>query len=71
MIDKRKNPIATGDFISTISPEYSNTFAAELYGALSILVAIDHVLSKYPSLLSAIIIKTGTNCQSVIDTIWN
>ena len=66
---EKKNPIATRDFISTVSPEYSNAFAAELCRILSILVAIDHVLSKYLSILSVIIIKTGTDCQSVIDSI--
>ena len=69
MINKRKNPVATGDFISTISPEYSNAFAIELCRTLSILVAIDYVLYKYSSLSLVIIIKTGTDCQSVIDTI--
>ena len=56
MINERKNPVATGDFISTVSPEYSNAFTTESCRALSILVVIDHILSKYPSLLSAIII---------------
>ena len=69
MIDERKNPVATGDFISTVSLEYSNVFAAELRGTLSILAAIDDVLSKYPSLLSVIIIKIGTDYQLVIDMI--
>ena len=69
MINKRKNPVVTGDFISTISPEYNNAFAIELCRILSILVAIDYVLYKYSSLSLAIIIKTGTDCQSVIDII--
>ena len=71
MTNERKNPVAIRDFISTVFPEYSNVFTAELYKTLSILVAIDHILSKYLSLLSLITIKTGTDCQSVINTIWN
>ena len=62
MIDERKNRIATRDFISTVSPEYSNAFAAELCGILLILAVIDHVLSKYTSLSLVIIIKIGTDC---------
>ena len=56
------NPVSTSNFISTISLEYSNAFAAELYGMLLILAVIDHVLSKYLSLSSVVTIKAGTNC---------
>ena len=71
MIDRIMNPVSTRDFISTISLEYSNAFAVELYEILSILAVIDHILSKYLSLLLVITIKIDTNYQSVIDIIQN
>ena len=63
--------VARGDFASSVSEEYYHPYTAKLCGALSIYKEIDHILLKYPYLSMAFAIKIGSNCQSVIYSLWN
>ena len=63
--------VARGDFISSVSEEYRYLYAAELCGTLLIMIFTNAILSRYPHLSAALITKIGSDCQSVINLIWN
>ena len=66
-----KKIVARGDFISSVSEEYWHPYVAEICRLLSITISVDSILSRfsYPSIVFET--KISSNCQSVIDSLWN
>ena len=54
--------IAKGDFISSVSKEYTHPFAAEICRVLAIIIVINYILTKYPTTLSTLYLKIGSDC---------
>ena len=71
LINWIQKPKGTGEFISTVTPEYSYRFTTKLYRVLSLIATIDYILSKYLLITLSIVVKVGTDYQSIIDTIWD
>ena len=62
--------VAKAKFITSVVEEYRHPFAAELCGALSIMKCIDSVLARYPYPDTEFTVRIGSNCSSVLDTLW-
>ena len=65
-----KKVVARADFITSVAEEYHHPFLVELYGALSILICINSILSRYPYPSKAFTIQIGSNCSGFLDTLW-
>ena len=61
--------MARADFITSVAEEYRYPFLAELCGALSILICIDSILSRYPYPSKAFTIQIGSDCSDFLDTL--
>ena len=62
--------MARAKFVTSVVEEYRHSFVAELYGALSIMKYIDSVLVRYPHSDTEFTMGIGSNCSSVLDTLW-
>jgi hypothetical protein len=63
--------VARGDLISLVLEEYHYLYAAELCSALSVIVGIDSILSRYPYISTTFETEIGSDCQLVIYSLWN
>jgi len=61
--------VGSKTFILTVAESYYHPYVAELSGVLSIIIAIDVVLSRHPYPSTNIDIEVGSDCQSVLDSI--
>jgi len=58
-----------GDFISLVPIEHTHPFTAEICRVLVIMIVINHILKKYPNILSTLHFKIGSDCQLVLDNL--
>ena len=63
--------VAKGDFISSVLIEYAYPFTAEIYRVLAIIIVINHMLIKYPNILSTLYLTIRLDYQLVLDNLWN
>ena len=63
--------LASREFITTVAEEYRHPFMAKICGVLLFLVTIDYILYKYPNTGGKISILVESDCQGVIDNLWN
>ena len=62
--------VAKATFITSVVEEFQHPFSAELCGALSIMTCIDSILTRYPHPNIEFIVRIGSDCSSVLDTLW-
>lgn len=63
--------VARGNFISSVAEECRHPYAAELCGPLSIMSGVDYVFLRSPHPSQAFNLKIGSDCKSVLHSLWN
>ena len=63
--------LVEGDFILLVLIEYIYLFVAEICRVLTIMKVVDHVLTRSPNTVLEIEIIIRSDCQSVLDDLWN
>ena len=63
--------VAKSDFITIVAEEYRYPCVAKICGIMAYLKMIDNILFKYPNILRKIKLGVGSDCQAVIDNLWN
>jgi len=65
--------LAISDFITTVAMDFHHPFASEICSTLSIFFFIDKMFQSAPinTRPSSIEIQLGSDCQAVIDNLWD